>query len=72
MWGVATVVGPTAGGLFAQFGLWRWAFGVMAILTAAMAVLVPLVLPAGRVDTGDDRRLKMPLLVGAAVRRLRR
>ena len=50
MWGVATVLGPTAGGLFAQFGLWRWAFGAMAILTAAMAVLVPLALPAGRVD----------------------
>ena len=50
MWGVATVVGPAAGGLFAQFGLWRWAFGVMAMLTPAMAVLVPLVLPAGHDD----------------------
>ena len=46
MWGVATVIGPTAGGLFAQFGLWRWAFGVMAILAVPMAVLVPRVLPA--------------------------
>jgi MFS family permease len=53
MWGVATVAGPAAGGIFAQLGLWRWAFGVMAILTAAMAVLVPLVLPAGRVDPGE-------------------
>ena len=44
MWGVATVVGPAMGGLFAQFGLWRWAFGAMAILTALMAVLVPAVL----------------------------
>jgi MFS family permease len=71
MWGVATVAGPAAGGLFAQFGLWRWAFGVMAMLTAAMAVLVPLVLPAGRVDPGDPApTLKMPvwslLLLGAA------
>ncbi len=32
--GVATVVGPATGGLFAQFGLWRWAFVAMAILTA--------------------------------------
>jgi MFS family permease len=62
MWGVATVVGPAGGGLFAQFGLWRWAFGVMAILTAAMAVLVPLALPAGRVDGGDrTATLKIPL-----------
>jgi MFS family permease len=52
MWGVATVTGPTAGGLFAQFGLWRWAFGVMAILAVAMVVLVPRVLPA-RVDSGE-------------------
>ena len=52
MWGVATVIGPTAGGLFAQFGLWRWAFGVMAILAVPMVVLVPRVLPA-RIDSGE-------------------
>ncbi|BBX44637.1 MFS transporter [Mycobacterium cookii] len=70
MWGVATVVGPAAGGLFAQFGLWRWAFGVMAMLALAMAVLVPLVLPAGRVDPDAEPSLKVPvwsvLLLGAA------
>ena len=46
MWGVATLVGPTTGGLFAQFGLWRWAFGAMAMLTVLMAMLVPKVLTA--------------------------
>ncbi|MGV0718528.1 MFS transporter [Mycolicibacterium sp. XJ662] len=46
MWGVGTLLGPAAGGLFAQFGSWRWAFGVLAILTAAIAVLVPIALPA--------------------------
>lgn len=46
MWGVGTVIGPAAGGLFAQFGHWRWAFGVLVILTVAMAVLVPIGLPA--------------------------
>jgi MFS family permease len=68
MWGVATVAGPTAGGLFAQFGLWRWAFGVMAMLAAAMAVLVPLVLPAGRVGAGDNARIPLwsLLLLGSA------
>ena len=31
MWGVGTLVGPAVGGLFAQFGSWRWAFGVLAV-----------------------------------------
>lgn len=45
MWGVGTLLGPAAGGLFSQYGSWRWAFGALAILTAAIAVLVPLALP---------------------------
>ncbi len=45
MWGVGTVAGPAAGGLFAQFGLWRWAFGALVILCAALAALVPVALP---------------------------
>jgi MFS family permease len=70
MWGVATVLGPAAGGFFAQFGLWRWAFVVMAMLTAAMALLVPMVLPTGRVEPSAAPALKIPvwslLLLGAA------
>lgn len=71
MWGVATVVGPAMGGLFAQFGLWRWAFGAVAVLTAAMGLLVPVVLSAGRVaPTEAPAALKVPvwslLLLGAA------
>jgi MFS family permease len=61
MWGVATVVGPALGGLFAQFGLWRWAFGAMAVLTALMAALVPLVLAAGR-DASPGRTTAAPTL----------
>lgn len=71
MWGVATVVGPTMGGVFAQLGLWRWAFGTMAILTAAIGVLVPIVLTGGRADPGRSSPvLRVPvwslLLLGAA------
>jgi MFS family permease len=70
MWGVATIVGPATGGLFAQLGLWRWAFGAVAMLTAAMAALVPMVLPAGRRDPDDTAPLRIPvwslLLLGAA------
>ncbi|KQH77933.1 MFS transporter [Mycobacterium gordonae] len=72
MWGVATVVGPAMGGLFAQFGLWRWAFGAMAVLAALLAILVPAVLAA--IATVEDEpaapALRVPvgslLLVGAA------
>ncbi|BBX61247.1 MFS transporter [Mycobacterium saskatchewanense] len=71
MWGVATVVGPATGGLFAEFGLWRWAFGVMTLLAAAMALLVPVALPAGQGDpTAAAPARKVPVLslvlVGAA------
>jgi MFS family permease len=71
MWGVATVVGPATGGVFAQFGLWRWAFVAMAILTALMAMLVPIALAADRVDPSTTTpAMKVPvwslLLIGAA------
>ncbi|CAJ1502445.1 MFS transporter [[Mycobacterium] burgundiense] len=45
MWGVGTFLGPAGGGLFAQFGSWRWAFGALVALTIAIAVLVPIALP---------------------------
>ena len=72
MWGVGTLVGPAAGGLFAQYGSWRWAFGVLVVMTTAMSVLVPIALPA-RGDTGGavpTARVRIPvwslLLLGAA------
>lgn len=69
MWGVATLIGPATGGLFAQFGLWRWAFAAMVALAAAMAALVPLVLPAETAG-GTVPSLRIPirslLLLGTA------
>jgi MFS family permease len=61
MWGVGTLVGPAAGGLFAQFGLWRWAFGVLVILTAAMALLVPIALPRRCASDVDESRIPIPV-----------
>jgi MFS family permease len=73
MWGVATLVGPAMGGLFAQFGLWRWAFGALTVLTALIAALVPMALKSGNVESGDGSVTplhKVPvwslLLMGAA------
>jgi MFS family permease len=67
MWGVGTLLGPAAGGLFAQYGSWRWAFGVLVVLAAAIAVLVPFALP-GRTDVPprDPIPVWSLLLLGAA------
>ncbi|KHO18864.1 MFS transporter [Mycolicibacterium setense] len=69
MWGVGTVIGPATGGLFAQFGHWRWAFGVLVVLTVAMAALVPIALP-GREGAVSERPPGIPVwsltLLGAA------
>jgi len=46
MWGVGTLVGPSAGGLFAQFGSWRWAFGVLAMAALVVAGVVRSIVPA--------------------------
>ncbi len=71
MWGVGTLTGPTTGGLFAQVGLWRWAFGALVVATAAMAALLPAALPARAPhETAVRRRLRIPwwslVLLGAA------
>jgi len=70
MWGVGTLVGPAAGGLFAQFGSWRWAFGVLAVSTAVMAALVPFALPGREADAHRALPDRIPVwslvLLGAA------
>lgn len=73
MWGVGILLGPAAGGLFSQFGSWRWAFGTMAILTLAMLALVPIALPRRTVDEAAEASgvgLRIPLwsllLLGSA------
>jgi MFS family permease len=70
MWGVGTLVGPSAGGLFAQYGSWRWAFGVLVAMTLGMSALVPVALPGRRPGREVSRRIPIPvlslLLLGAA------
>jgi MFS family permease len=71
-WGIGALLGPALGGFFAQFGAWRWAFGLLAMLSVAMAVLAPGLLS---VDDGCDQntehaaaRIPVPsvVLLGAA------
>ena len=66
MWGVGTLVGPAAGGLFAQIGQWRWAFGALAVLTAAMALVVPMALP-GRAAAAERERVRWNIPVWSLV-----
>jgi MFS family permease len=44
-WGIATLAGPAVGGIFAEFGAWRWAFwatlGVVPVVAALVAVALP-------------------------------
>lgn len=68
MWGVGTIVGPAAGGLFAQYGSWRWAFGALALLTVSMLLLVPVALARGAALPRDAVGIPVPslLLLGGA------
>ncbi|MBB2170892.1 MFS transporter [Gluconacetobacter asukensis] len=45
MWGVATLIGPAIGGLFAGLGVWRAAFWTLAALSIPFAMLATCVLP---------------------------
>ncbi|MFS8111639.1 MFS transporter [Rhizobium jaguaris] len=59
IWGVATVLGPTLGGLFSQGSAWREAFVILVPLAGLMALSARWLLP--RVD--DDRaQQKTPVL----------
>ncbi|MFI6502840.1 MFS transporter [Nonomuraea typhae] len=53
MYGVGNFAGPALGGLFAQFGGWRLAFALMAVIAAGCGLMVPRVLPRG--ERGDGR-----------------
>jgi len=71
MWGVGALLGPALGGIFAQFGAWRWAFGLLAMLSMAMAVLAPGVLSVGNSEQDRTRpasQVPVPsiILLGAA------
>ncbi|WP_433215441.1 MFS transporter [Microtetraspora malaysiensis] len=68
MWGIGAFVGPALGGLFAQIGAWRLAFGTLAALAVAIAFIVPRALPRGEhgAAAGPVPGMSLALLTGAA------
>lgn len=56
MWGLGNVAGPIIGGLFAELGLWRLAFVLLAVSAAAVAVVVGRSLPGHRLTGGSADR----------------
>ncbi len=48
MWGVATLCGPAVGGVFAQFGHWRWAFWSLLPIVAGLGLIIRAQVSAGR------------------------
>lgn len=56
MWGVATLCGPALGGIFAQFGHWRWAFWSLLPVVFGLGLIVCAQVRPGRAGAmaGND------------------
>lgn len=60
MWGVATLAGPAIGGIFAEAGLWRWAFWAVLPVAALLALLVQTQIAAGK-RSSSGAAVKVPM-----------
>ncbi|APD11355.1 MFS transporter [Pandoraea vervacti] len=54
MWGVATLCGPAVGGVFAQFGHWRWAFWSLLPIVVGLGLIIRAQVSAGRTVASAD------------------
>jgi len=63
MWGIATLVGPAVGGIFAELGIWRAAFWSLALVALAFAALATAVLPKGKAHAGQGSAVPLTQLI---------
>ena len=70
-WGVATLLGPAVGGIFAQYGAWRAGFWSMSLVAPLLLLLVELSLPRGIARAAAPRTamalLSLAVLAGSVL-----
>ncbi|MDX7986365.1 MFS transporter [Xenorhabdus sp. 12] len=60
VWGVATLIGPAIGGIFAEMNAWRYAFGIMVPILLLYAIFTYLILP--KKQEQDKTNTPLPLV----------
>lgn len=63
MWGMATLSGPAIGGVFAEYGHWRWAFWSLQPVVLILAVIVTLWLPEAKSATARSSSFPFSRLI---------
>lgn len=63
MWGVATLIGPAVGGIFAELGVWRAAFWSLIPIATLFALLAAVVLPKRSAEKSQRSPLPLTQLV---------
>lgn len=66
-WAVGTIVGPSIGGLLAEYSSWRWAFWLMLPFCGLGMVLIPVFVRLDAPDTAFAAKLGRVDWIGGAV-----
>ncbi|QSE72425.1 MFS transporter [Rhodococcus sp. PSBB049] len=67
MFGVGTLLGPSLGGLFAELGAWRTAFGVLAAIALVLVLVTVRSLPGKKSGTEPKTPVPVPSIVTLAL-----